>query len=117
MKVLFISNDPPYGTERVYNALRLARIATSSWTLVCAIRLFFRMCRLNEARGLFRGLRLPEQLIQRKFAAPSFAYREISPQPVRCSQSAKGRKHFPIEAAGHQGIERAPQAPVARRVP
>ena len=25
MKVLFIVNDPPYGTERSYNALRLAR--------------------------------------------------------------------------------------------
>jgi uncharacterized protein involved in oxidation of intracellular sulfur len=25
MKVLFILNDPPYGTERSYNALRLAR--------------------------------------------------------------------------------------------
>jgi DsrE/DsrF-like family len=25
MKVLFILNDPPYGTERVYNALRLAQ--------------------------------------------------------------------------------------------
>ncbi|HMM76348.1 MAG TPA: DsrE family protein [Gammaproteobacteria bacterium] len=24
MKVLFIINDPPYGTERMYNALRLA---------------------------------------------------------------------------------------------
>jgi len=24
MKVLFIINDPPYGTERVYNGLRLA---------------------------------------------------------------------------------------------
>ena len=24
MKALFIINDPPYGTERVYNALRLA---------------------------------------------------------------------------------------------
>jgi uncharacterized protein involved in oxidation of intracellular sulfur len=24
MRVLFIINDPPYGTERVYNALRLA---------------------------------------------------------------------------------------------
>jgi uncharacterized protein involved in oxidation of intracellular sulfur len=24
MKILFIINDPPYGTERVYNALRLA---------------------------------------------------------------------------------------------
>jgi uncharacterized protein involved in oxidation of intracellular sulfur len=26
MKVLFILNDPPYGTERVYNALRLAHV-------------------------------------------------------------------------------------------
>ena len=25
MKILFILNDPPYGTERVYNALRLAQ--------------------------------------------------------------------------------------------
>jgi uncharacterized protein involved in oxidation of intracellular sulfur len=25
MKTLFILNDPPYGTERIYNALRLAR--------------------------------------------------------------------------------------------
>ena len=24
MRMLFIVNDPPYGTERVYNALRLA---------------------------------------------------------------------------------------------
>jgi len=24
MKTLFVLNDPPYGTERVYNALRLA---------------------------------------------------------------------------------------------
>jgi uncharacterized protein involved in oxidation of intracellular sulfur len=24
MKVLFVLNDPPYGTERIYNALRLA---------------------------------------------------------------------------------------------
>ncbi len=24
MKILFILNDPPYGTERIYNALRLA---------------------------------------------------------------------------------------------
>lgn len=26
MKILFIVNDPPYGTERVYNALRLAHV-------------------------------------------------------------------------------------------
>ncbi|OFZ95280.1 MAG: hypothetical protein A2Z64_11460 [Betaproteobacteria bacterium RIFCSPLOWO2_02_67_12] len=28
MKTLFILNDPPYGTERSYNALRLARNLT-----------------------------------------------------------------------------------------
>ena len=28
MKTLFIINDPPYGTERVYNALRLAPALT-----------------------------------------------------------------------------------------
>lgn len=28
MKSLFIINDPPYGTERVYNALRLANALT-----------------------------------------------------------------------------------------
>ena len=33
MKYLFILNDPPYGTERSYNALRLAQLA--AWT-VCA---------------------------------------------------------------------------------
>jgi uncharacterized protein involved in oxidation of intracellular sulfur len=27
MKLLFILNDPPYGTERTYNGLRLARSA------------------------------------------------------------------------------------------
>jgi uncharacterized protein involved in oxidation of intracellular sulfur len=26
MKVLFILNEPPYGSERVYNALRLALV-------------------------------------------------------------------------------------------
>jgi uncharacterized protein involved in oxidation of intracellular sulfur len=28
MKILFIINDPPYGTERVYNALRVAHALT-----------------------------------------------------------------------------------------
>jgi len=39
--------------------------------------LFFPHVRPNEARGLLRELRLSEQLIQRKFAAPSFAYGAI----------------------------------------
>ena len=29
MKTLFILNDPPYGTERSYNGLRLARAITA----------------------------------------------------------------------------------------
>jgi uncharacterized protein involved in oxidation of intracellular sulfur len=28
MKALFVINDPPYGTDRVYNALRLAHALT-----------------------------------------------------------------------------------------
>ena len=32
MKVLFIINDPPYGTERVYNALRLAHALSKAAT-------------------------------------------------------------------------------------
>ena len=30
MKTLFIINDPPYGTERAYNALRLAEFTRRS---------------------------------------------------------------------------------------
>jgi len=30
MKTLFIINDPPYGTERIYNALRLAHVLTKA---------------------------------------------------------------------------------------
>jgi len=30
MKILFILNDPPYGTERCYNALRLAHVLSKS---------------------------------------------------------------------------------------
>jgi uncharacterized protein involved in oxidation of intracellular sulfur len=30
MRVLFIINDPPYGSERVYNALRLAQALVKS---------------------------------------------------------------------------------------
>ncbi len=34
MKVLFILNDPPYGTERCYNALRLAGSLSKNGTAV-----------------------------------------------------------------------------------
>jgi hypothetical protein len=30
MKVLIVLNDPPYGTERSYNGIRLAKLST--WT-------------------------------------------------------------------------------------
>jgi uncharacterized protein involved in oxidation of intracellular sulfur len=41
MKVLFIINDPPYGTERVYNALRLAHalLKTEPQTTVTVFRM------------------------------------------------------------------------------
>jgi uncharacterized protein involved in oxidation of intracellular sulfur len=32
MKALFILNDPPYGSERTYNTLRLARALAKSST-------------------------------------------------------------------------------------
>lgn len=40
MRILFILNDPPYGTEKVYNALRLA-IALQKEHDGTSIRLFF----------------------------------------------------------------------------
>ena len=36
MKVLIILNDPPYGTERSYNGLRLARQLTQDDAVACA---------------------------------------------------------------------------------
>ncbi len=39
-KLLFILNDPPYGTERSYNALRLARLATKDDSVETRIFLF-----------------------------------------------------------------------------
>jgi uncharacterized protein involved in oxidation of intracellular sulfur len=38
MKFLFVLNDPPYGTERSYNALRLAR--GLSGKEACEVRMF-----------------------------------------------------------------------------
>jgi uncharacterized protein involved in oxidation of intracellular sulfur len=35
MKTLFILNDPPYGTERSYNALRLAKALAKKGADVC----------------------------------------------------------------------------------
>jgi len=60
MKYLFILNDPPYGTERSYNALRLARELRRDTR-----RPDRRMCKLHGCarpggRGAFRGLQARE---------------------------------------------------------
>jgi hypothetical protein len=72
-------------------------------------RLFFPHVPAERSEGLLREPRLPEQLIQRKFAAPSFAYGEISPPLVRCLQ-AKGRKHRsrspPVNRTRSAGLRR-----------
>lgn len=40
MKYLFVLNDPPYGTERAYNALRLARELLKDAAKGNAVRVF-----------------------------------------------------------------------------
>ncbi len=37
MKTLFIINDPPYGTERLYNGLRLAHAAAVKQHLILSM--------------------------------------------------------------------------------
>lgn len=40
MKILLVLNDPPYGTERSYNGLRLARSLASQGELGVEVRVF-----------------------------------------------------------------------------
>lgn len=40
MKVLFIINDAPYGTEKAYNALRLAMALQKGDVITCEVRIF-----------------------------------------------------------------------------
>lgn len=40
MRVLFIINDAPYGTERAYNALRLAIALQKDESIACEVRVF-----------------------------------------------------------------------------
>lgn len=40
MKVLFIVNDAPYGTEKAYNALRLAMALQKEDVITCEVRVF-----------------------------------------------------------------------------
>src|SRR3990172_3093729 len=56
MKSLFIINDPPYGTERVYNALRLAH-ALAKKDPAAEITVFLMADAVLAAKG---GQRTPE---------------------------------------------------------
>ena len=55
MKFLFILNDPPYGTERSYNALRLARNVASKE--VMEVRVFLLG---DAAAGAKDGQKVPQ---------------------------------------------------------
>lgn len=54
MKILLILNDPPYGTERSYNGLRLAKALSSNETEVL---LFLMADSVNCAK---RGQKVPQ---------------------------------------------------------
>ena len=56
MKALFIVNDPPYGTERVYNALRLAH-ALAKKKEVTEVAVFLMADGVLAAKG---GQKTPE---------------------------------------------------------
>jgi uncharacterized protein involved in oxidation of intracellular sulfur len=56
MKALFIINDPPYGTERVYNALRLAH-ALAKKDPAAEVTLFLMADAVLAAKG---GQKTPE---------------------------------------------------------
>ena len=66
MQILFIVNDPPYGTERAYNALRHVNAVAQQPDV--AVRLFFMA---DAVQGARRGHSPPngwynlEQMIQR----------------------------------------------------
>lgn len=55
MKYLFILNDPPYGTERIYNGLRLARSLAD--TGAAETRVFLMG---DAASGAVTGQRVPQ---------------------------------------------------------
>lgn len=57
MKTLFILNDPPYGTERSYNALRLARELIKDATVANEVKVFL----LGDAASCGRaGQKVPQ---------------------------------------------------------
>ena len=57
MRILFILNDPPYGSERSYNALRLARNLHKKKDAPLELRLFL----LGDAAACARaGQKVPQ---------------------------------------------------------
>ncbi len=56
MKALFILNEPPYGTERIYNGLRLAH-ALAKKDPACSITVFLMADAVGGAR---KGQKTPE---------------------------------------------------------
>ena len=57
MKTLFILNDPPYGTERSYNALRMARELLKDATTATEVKVFL----LGDAASCARaGQKVPQ---------------------------------------------------------
>lgn len=57
MKYLFILNDPPYGTERSYNGLRLARELLKDATATAELKIFL----IGDAASCARaGQKVPQ---------------------------------------------------------
>ena len=113
MKVLLVLNDPPYGTERSYNALRLARpLAAKEGT---ELRIFM----MGDAVGCaVSGQKTPDGYYNLDTMVRSLARKRVSHRvlrhvhgcpgasPRRCS--AKGRTARPWKNSpnGPSGLRR-----------
>jgi uncharacterized protein involved in oxidation of intracellular sulfur len=69
MKSLFIINDPPYGTERVYNALRLAHANKDSPMEVTVFRMADAVLAAKGAQKTPEGFYNVERMFNRVLAA------------------------------------------------
>jgi len=72
MKSLFIINDPLYGTERAYNALRLAHALANKDSPMEAATVFLMADVVLAAKG---GQKTPEGFLQRRAYAQAGACR------------------------------------------
>ena len=68
MKIQFILNDPPYGTERGYNALRLANALAKKDTAI-AVTVFLMADAVSDAK---KGQKTPDGLLQHRAHAETF---------------------------------------------